>query len=75
VRKLQQDGRFFACTDFRKEGTKDQFYDVDFWVNEKNGKMTVDEVRLHKVPEKQADGSYIQVPRYNFDDLKFDVVP
>jgi hypothetical protein len=75
VRRLQQDGRFFACTDFRKEGTKDQFYDVDFWVNEKNGKMTVDEVRLHKVPEKQADGSYIQVPRYNFDDLKFDVVP
>jgi YHS domain-containing protein len=75
VRKLQQDGRFFACTDFRKEGTKDQFYDVDFWVNEKNGKMTVDEVRLHKVPEKQADGSFIQVPRYNFDDLKFDVVP
>ena len=75
VRRLQQDGRFFACTDFRKEGTKDQFYDVDFWVNEKNGKMTVNEVRLHKVPEKQADGSYIQVPRYNFDDLKFDVVP
>jgi YHS domain-containing protein len=75
VRRLQQDGRFFACTDFRKAGTKDQFYDIDFWVNEKNGKMTVDEVRVHKVPEKQADGSYIQVPRYNFDDLKFDVVP
>ena len=75
VRRLQQDGRFFACTDFRKEGTKDQFYDVDFWVNEKDGKMKVNEVRLHKVPEKQADGSYIQVPRYNFDDLKFDVVP
>lgn len=75
VRRLQQDGRFFACTDFRKEGTKDQFYDVDFWVNEKNGKMTVDEVRLHKVPQKQADGSYVQVPRYNFDDMKFEVVP
>jgi hypothetical protein len=75
VRRLQQDGRFFACTDFRKEGTKDQFYDVDFWVNEKDGKMKVNEVRLHKVPEKQADGSYIQVPRYTFDDLKFDVVP
>jgi hypothetical protein len=75
VRRLQQDGRFFACTDFRKEGTKDEFYDIDFWVNEKDGKMKVDEVRLHKVPEKQADGSYIQVPRYSFDDLKFDVVP
>jgi YHS domain-containing protein len=75
VRRLQQDGRFFACTDFRKEGTKDQFYDIDFWVNEKDGKMTVNEVRLHKVPEKQADGNYIQVPRYNFDDFKFDIVP
>jgi hypothetical protein len=30
---------------------------------------------VHKVAEKQRDGSYIQVPRYNFDDLKFDVVP
>jgi hypothetical protein len=30
---------------------------------------------VHKVPQKQDDGSYVQVPRYTFDDLKFDVVP
>ena len=75
VRRLQQDGRYFMCTDFRKAGTTDQYYDIDFWVNEHGGKMTVDDVKVHKVPEKQQDGGYIQVPRYNFDDLKFDVVP
>jgi YHS domain-containing protein len=75
VRRLQQDGRYFMCTDFRKTGTTDQYYDIDFWVTEHGGKMTVDDVKVHKVPEKQQDGSYIQVPRYNFDDLKFDVVP
>jgi YHS domain-containing protein len=75
VRRLTQDGRYFMCTDFRKAGTTDQYYDIDFWVNEHAGKLTVDDVKVHKVPEKQQDGSYIQVPRYNFDDLKFDVVP
>jgi len=49
--------------------------DRDFWVHEHGGKLTVDEVKVHKVPEKQLDGSYIQIPRYNFDDLKFDVAP
>jgi hypothetical protein len=27
------------------------------------------------VPVKQEDGSWVQKSRYNFDDLKFDVVP
>lgn len=75
VRRLQGDGRYFACTDFRKPGTADQFYDVDFWLKEKDGRMLVDQVKLHKVPVKQDDGTYVQIPRYNFDDLKFDVVP
>lgn len=75
VRRLQQDGRYFACTDFRKQGSKDQYYDVDFWVDEKDGKMKVDDVRVHKVPVQQEDGTWTQVPRYNFDGMKFDVVP
>jgi YHS domain-containing protein len=75
VRRLQQDGRYFMCTDFRKAGTTDQYYDIDFWVTEHGGKMTVDDVKVHKVPEKQQDGSFTQVPRYTFDDLKFNVVP
>jgi len=67
VRQLDN-GQYFACTDFRAEGTKDQIYDVDFWVTEKDGKMTVDQVRVHKVPELK-NGQWVQVPRYSFKDL------
>jgi hypothetical protein len=74
VRRLKEDGRFFACTDFRKEGTKDQYYDIDFWLDEESGKITVGEVRVHKVPV-EADGNYVQIPRYQFDPKTFDVVP
>jgi len=74
VRKLKENGQFFACTDFRKADSKDQYYDVDFWLDEKDGKITVGGVRLHKVPELQ-DGNYIQMPRYQFDPKTFDVVP
>ncbi len=68
VRQLDDNGHYFACTDFRAVGTKDQIYDVDFWLSEKNGAMTVDQVRVHKVPELK-DGQWIQVPRYSFKDL------
>ena len=74
VRQLKEDGQFFACTDFRKAGTSDQFYDIDFWVDTKSGKMTVANVRVHKVPVLK-DGSYVQIPRYNFDSKTFDIVP
>lgn len=68
VRQLDDNGHFFACTDFRAAGTKDQIYDVDFWLSEKNGKMTVDDVKVHKVPELK-DGQWVQVPRYSWKDL------
>jgi YHS domain-containing protein len=74
VRKLKEDGRFFACTDFRKDGSKEQYYDIDFWLDEKSGKITVGNVRVHKVPTLE-DGNYVQIPRYNFDPKTFDVVP
>ena len=67
VRQLD-DGRYFACTDFRVAGTKDQIYDIDFWVTDKDGKMTVDQTRVHKVPELK-DGQWIEVPRYEWKDL------
>jgi YHS domain-containing protein len=74
VRQLDN-GEYFACTDFRAAGTTDQIYDVDFWVKEKDGKMVVDQVRVHKVPEKK-NGQWVQVPRYSFKDLgNSNVVP
>ena len=74
VRRLKESGRFFACTDFRKAGTKDQFYDIDFWVGTKDGKMSVTDVKVHKVPVLMH-GHYVQMSRYHFDPKTFDTVP
>jgi hypothetical protein len=62
-------GAYFACTDFRERGSKDKFYDVDFWLVEKDGKLEVTEAKIHKEP-KNEDGVWIQVPRYNFEKEK-----
>jgi len=72
VRHLKKDGQYFVCTDFRKPGSKDEYYDIDFWVNQKDGKLTVDQVKMHKVPV-QEDGIWTQVPRYTFEGMDFDV--
>jgi YHS domain-containing protein len=68
VRQLDGDGHYFACTDFRVAGTKDEIYDIDFWVNDKDGVMTVDQTKVHKVPELKG-GQWVQVPRYEWKDL------
>ena len=72
VRHLKKDGEYFVCTDFRKPGSKDEYYDIDFWVNQKSGKLEVDNVKIHKVPV-QEDGVWTQVPRYTFEGMDFDV--
>jgi YHS domain-containing protein len=68
IRQLDDNGHYFACTDFRAVGTKDQIYDIDFWISDKDGKMTVEQSRVHKVPELK-DGQWVQVPRYDWKDL------
>ncbi len=74
VRRLKENGQYFACTDFRKADTKDQFYDIDFWLDTKSGKMAVTSVKVHKVPVFM-NGSYVQIPRYNYDNKTFDIIP
>jgi hypothetical protein len=71
VRHLKKEGEYFVCTDFRKPGSKDEYYDIDFWVNQKTGKLEVDNVKMHKVPV-QEDGIWTQKPLYTFDGLNFD---
>jgi hypothetical protein len=71
VRHLKKDGQFFVCTDFRKPGSDDEFYDIDFWVNRKNSKLQVSDVKIHKVPV-QEDGVWTEKARYTFDGLDFD---
>jgi len=68
IRQLDENGHYFACTDFRAAGTKDQIYDIDFWIDDKDGKMTVVQTKVHKVPELK-DGQWVEVPRYEWKDL------
>ena len=68
IRQLDENGHYFACTDFRAVGTKDQIYDVDFWITDKDGRMTIEQTRVHKVPELK-NGQWVQVPRYEWKDL------
>jgi hypothetical protein len=72
VRHLKKDGQYFVCTDFRKPGSQDEYYDIDFWVDQKGGKLEVKDVKMHKVPV-QEDGVWTQVPRYTFDNKTFEV--
>ena len=72
IRHMKGNGQYFACTDFRKPGSKDEYYDIDFWVNDKSGKLEVANVKMHKVPV-QEDGIWTQVPRYTFEGMDFDV--
>jgi hypothetical protein len=46
VRHLKKEGQYFACTDFRKPGSKDEYYDIDFWVDQKSGKLEVKDVKV-----------------------------
>lgn len=68
VRQLDENGHYFACTDFRVVGTKHQIYDIDFWINKKGEAMGVVKTKVHKVPEEK-DGQWVQVPRYSWKDL------
>ncbi len=68
IRQLDENGHYFACTDFRVVGTKDQIYDIDFWVTDQNGAMTVVQTKVHKVPELK-NGQWVEVPRYEWKDL------
>jgi hypothetical protein len=56
---------YFACTDFRAKGEPGKLYDLDFWLNEKDGRLVVTQTRLHKEPAKES-GRWVKRPRYNF---------
>ena len=72
IRYLEKEGQYFACSDFRRAGSKDEYYDIDFWVDEKSGRLKVSDVKIHKVPV-QEDGIWIQVPRYTFEGMDFEI--
>jgi hypothetical protein len=72
IRYLKKQGEYFACTDFRKAGTENEYYDVDFWVDEKTGRLRVSDVKIHKVPV-QEDGIWTQEDLYTFEGMDFEI--
>jgi hypothetical protein len=71
IRYLKKDGEYFACTDFRRAGSENEYYDIDFWVDEKTGRLKVEKVKIHKVPV-QEDGIWTQEDRYTFEGMDFE---
>lgn len=64
VRKIEGKG-YFACTDFEVIGEVGKLYDLDFWLNLKDGKLVVTETKIHKEPE-QVGGVWQKKERYTF---------
>lgn len=64
VRKLGN-GNYFACTDFSLKETKKKLYDIDFWLEPKDGKLVVYKTKVHKDP-RQVAGQWVKKERYTF---------
>jgi hypothetical protein len=64
VRKMEGKG-YFACTDFHVKGSKDKLYDLDFWMNPKDGELAVNKSKIHKHPVEK-DGEWVKEARYTF---------
>ncbi len=73
VRKLG-DGNYFACTDFNLKEAKEKVYDIDFWLEPKEGKLVVYKTKVHKDP-RQVAGKWVKKERYTFKGDKIVLVP
>ena len=66
VRKVEGKG-YFACTDFAVAGDKEgKLYDLDFWLNPKDNVLHITETKIHKHPQKLANGKWKKKARYTF---------
>lgn len=71
VLRLKSDGRYFVCTAFRETG-KGAIYDVDFWVDQKSGSVSVGAVEPRK--SSIQENATCEVPVSVLTDLYFDVL-
>lgn len=67
VRIIEGKG-YFACTDLKPKGAEaDKLYDLDFWLKpDASGNLAVYDTKIHKHPEKGADGKWTKKERYTF---------
>ena len=72
VRRIGSD-IYFACTDFHVVGEPDKLYDLDFWMNDKTGKLKVYQSKVHKEPRKSLLYGWYKQPRYTFvnDEIEY----
>ncbi len=71
VRQIGSD-IYFACTDFHVVGKPDKLYDLDFWMNDKTGELSIYQSKVHKEPRWSLLYGWYKQPRYTFvnDEIK-----
>ncbi len=68
VRKFPKKGLYFACADFRPvDGPGDKLYDIDIFLKNEGGKLSVADVKVHKVPVFQ-DGRWVKKALFYYKD-------
>lgn len=67
VRQIGSDV-YFACTDFHVVGKPDKLYDLDFWMSEKAGDLSVYQSKVHKEPRWSLLYGWYKQPSYTFVD-------
>jgi hypothetical protein len=66
-------GAYFACTDFHVKGEVAKIYDIDFWLQEKDGELKVFRTKIHKEPRSSLLYGWYKHPRYTFvnDEIEY----
>lgn len=72
VRQIGTD-TYFACTDFEVVGFPGKLYDLDFWMNDKTGSLSVYRSKVHKEPRWSLLYGWYKQPRYTFvnDEIEY----
>ena len=72
VRQIGSD-IYFACTDFHVVGQPEKLYDLDFWMNDKTGELSVYLSKIHKEPRWSLIYGWYKQPRYTFvnDEIEY----
>jgi hypothetical protein len=65
VRQIDGD-TYFACTDFHALDEPDKLYDVDFWMNPRDGQLRIYDTKVHKEPRRSLLYGWYKQPRYTF---------
>ena len=58
---------------FKVDGAPEKIYDIDFWLREVDGQLTVFQTKIHKEPRKSFLYGWYKHPRYTFvnDEIEY----